>query len=230
MFTISIIIQKGGTGKSVLTRCLAVAFERSGTPAAVLDMDAQGSVSTWGKRRKAERPEIIPTIVPLLDDALEAARKSVEVVIIDTPGKSADLSIAAARVADLIIVPCRPQIDDIDTLPATKQIFNVVAPNTPAFVLLSDVPTNPERITEATEAISGHETAPFPVCPHTFGHRVAFGDSSVSGLTPQEYEPRGDAAKEIEIVHKYVSNVVRNIRSEKNDETTKHQGPTATAR
>ena len=38
-----------------------------------------------------------------------------------TPPKNADVAIAAAKAADLILIPCRAQIDDIETLPATKQ-------------------------------------------------------------------------------------------------------------
>jgi cellulose biosynthesis protein BcsQ len=39
-----------------------------------------------------------------------------EVVIIDTPPKNTDVAIEAAKVSDLINIPYRPQIDDIDTL------------------------------------------------------------------------------------------------------------------
>src|SRR5271155_3364564 len=125
MLTISLIAQKGGTGKTTVARCLAVAFERAGTAAAILDMDPQASATLWARRREAQLPEVIPTVLPLLREALKAAEKSVEVVIIDTPPKNADVAIEAAKVSDLIIIPCRPQIDDIETLPATKQILDV---------------------------------------------------------------------------------------------------------
>ena len=41
-----------------------------------------------------------------------------------TPPKNADVAIAAAKAADLILIPCRAQIDDIETLPATKQLLD----------------------------------------------------------------------------------------------------------
>jgi chromosome partitioning protein len=218
MLTISIIAQKGGSGKTTLSRCLAVAFERSGQATAIIDLDPQASASLWGKRREAEHPEVIPTVLPLLADTLKAAEDSVKVVLIDTPPKSADATIAAAKVADLIIIPCRPQIDDIETLPATKQILDV-AGNKLTFVLLNGVPPNEARSKEAAASISGHPTAPFVVCEHTFGHRAAYGDSSVLGLTPQEYEPNGKASEEIEKLHKYICEILRKIRSEKNGKT-----------
>ena len=148
-------------------------------------------------------------------------------MLIDTPPKNADVALAAARISDLIIVPCRAQIDDIETLPATKQILDVMG-DARTFVLLNGVPPNVARREEAVASITRHPEAPFTVCPHTFGHRAAFGDSSVLGLTPQEYEPKGKAAQEIEIVHKYVNNIIRKIRSKKNGQKTKHTSQTAT--
>ena len=131
------------------------------------------------------------------------------------------MAIAAARVSDLIIVPCRAQIDDIETLSATKQILDV-AGDARTFVLLNGVPPHLARREEAAASITGHPEAPFLVCPYAFGHRAAFGDSSVLGLTPQEYEPKGKAAKDIENVHKYVSSIVRKIKSDKDGKKTKH--------
>ena len=126
MLTISLIAQKGGVGKTSIARCLAVAFERSGTTSAILDMDPQGSATAWGNRREAAHPEVIATVVSCLDNTLGVAQGAVEVVIIDTPPKNAEVAIAAVRVSDLVIIPCRPQIDDIETLPATRQVLDIV--------------------------------------------------------------------------------------------------------
>lgn len=207
MLTISFVAQKGGTGKTTLTRCLAVAFERNGYASAIVDLDPQASASLWGKRREEEHPEVIPTVLPLLDDTLSAARNAVDVVLIDTPPKTADAAIAAIKVADLVIVPCRPQIDDIETLPATKQLLDI-AGEVPSFVFLNSVPPYPQRIAEAASSITDHPKASFVVCPHSFGNRAAFGDSSVLGLTPEEYEPKGKAALEISQAYKYVCKLV----------------------
>lgn len=203
MLTISILAQKGGSGKTTVGRCLAVAFELDGVTTALLDLDPQASAALWGKRREAETPEVISTVLPLLDDALEAAAESVDVVLIDTPPKSAEVAIAAARVADLVIVPCRPQIDDIETLPGTRQVLDVVG-GVKNFVLLNSVTPYESRNKEAIASIENHPTAPFSVCPHMLGQRAAFGDSSILGMTPQEYEPKGKASEEISRVYKFV--------------------------
>jgi chromosome partitioning protein len=222
MFTIASISQKGGGGKTNVVKSLAVAIERSGKKAAILDMDPQASAALWAKRREAEHPEVIPTLLPLLPDALRAAEASVDFALIDTPPKSADVAVEAAKAADLVLITLRPQIEDIETLPATRRILDL-AGDKPAIVILNATPPNRARIEEVTALITGHETAPFPVCPHTLGNLVAFGDASILGLTPQEYEPKGKAAEEIEQVYKYVYDIVRKLRSEKNGKT-KHNG------
>jgi chromosome partitioning protein len=222
MLTIASISQKGGGGKTTVAKSLAVAIERSGKKAAILDMDPQASAALWAKRREAEHPEVIPTVLPLLSDVLKAAEASVDFALIDTPPKSADVAIAAARAADLILITARPQIEDLETLPATRQILDLTG-DKPAIVILNAVPPNRARIEEAMARITGHKTAPFVVCPYTLGHRAAFGDSSILGLTPQEYEPHGKAAEEIEQVYKYICDIVRKLRSEKNGKT-EHNG------
>ena len=60
MLTIALIAQKGGTGKTTVARCLAVAFERSVQASAIIDMDPQASASLWAKRRDADLPEVHP--------------------------------------------------------------------------------------------------------------------------------------------------------------------------
>lgn len=141
-----------------------------------------------------------------------------DVFLIDTPLKSADVAIAAARVADIIIIRCRPQIDDIQTLVGTKQMLDLAGVK-PTFVVLNSVPPSAARIQEARDTISGHPDAPLPVCPITFGHRAAFGDSSVIGQTPQEYEPSGKASEESDKLHKYICEIVNKLRIEQNAET-----------
>ena len=56
MKTIAIAMQKGGVGKSTLTRSLAVAAADSGLNVLALDMDSQQSTSQWAGRRSAELP------------------------------------------------------------------------------------------------------------------------------------------------------------------------------
>lgn len=208
MITIALIAQKGGTGKTTLARCLAVAFERRSRSAAIIDLDPQASAYNWSKRRKDLYPEVKAIPEPLLEETLAAlADNAVGYTIIDTPGRGGELAIAAARAADLIVIPCRAQLEDMETLRTVRQILDVTGVK-PHFVFLSQLPPHASRKREATTHIESHQSYPLSVCPHSFGHRAAFGDSGRLGLTPEEYEPNGKAAGEIVDVYKYVCRVV----------------------
>ena len=63
MLTIALIAQKGGTGKTTVARCLAVAFERSVQASAIIDMDPRNMSRTARLHKKSRR--LISTFVRL---------------------------------------------------------------------------------------------------------------------------------------------------------------------
>ena len=57
MQTIVINSQKGGSGKTMLCKHLAVEAERAGDgPVFLIDTDPQGTLTAWHSKRDAERP------------------------------------------------------------------------------------------------------------------------------------------------------------------------------
>ena len=57
---------------------------------------------------------------------------------------------------------------------------------------------------EAAKAADAVAALGATVCPTRLVHRVAFARALVSGLTAQELEPGGKAAREIEQLHAYI--------------------------
>ena len=55
MYTIALLAQKGGTGKTTLAVHVAADFEGAGGSAALIDLDPQASTALWGDRRGAPR-------------------------------------------------------------------------------------------------------------------------------------------------------------------------------
>ena len=74
MRIIAIAMQKGGVGKSTLTRSLAVAGTEAGLNVLALDMDAQQSTRQWRDRRDAPLPLVIFTTEIDLGRELDKAR------------------------------------------------------------------------------------------------------------------------------------------------------------
>ena len=213
MQTISLLAQKGGTGKTTLALSLAVAAVQAGRTVAVIDLDPQASAGNWADRRALkEAPAVVSAHVPRLQSVIDTARQNgVDLLLIDTPGKSEQAALAAAKAADLVLIPCRPQIYDIETLAATKEIIEL-AGGRRAFVILNAVPPQGRRHEEAKAAI---EEMGLAVCPAAFVQRAAFGDAPNAGQSAAEFEPAGKAAQEISLVYKFVSDLLKKPTSER---------------
>ena len=194
MQVVALLAQKGGAGKTSLALALAVEAGGAGKTVIVLDADPQASACRWRDRRQVPGPVVIDVQPSRLQYALKAAaEQGVDLVVIDTPPRSESAALEAARVANLVVIPCRAQILDLETVPVTQQLL-ALAGNPPAVAILSAVPPRGSRAAQARRAIARFG---LPVCPHTLGHRAAWGDASALGLTVTESTPRGRAAEEM---------------------------------
>ncbi len=201
MHTLSILSQKGGTGKTTLALHLAVAAEQAGKPTAVIDLDPQASAASWGDQRDEAGPVVISAPPTRLAAILATAeREGAELAIIDTAPHSESAALAAARASDLILIPCRPAILDIRAIGTTTNLAQLAAK--PAVVILNAVPP---RGTLAQEAEAAVEAYGIPVTSVRIGHRAAFFHSLTLGKTAQEYEPQGKAALEIEALYSWLA-------------------------
>ena len=82
--------------------------------------------------------------------------------------------------------------------------------NDPVVVaVLNAVPPRGSRAREATAALKGFGVR---VCPHTLGHRAAWGDANALGLTVTEYPPRGRAGVELRQVARWLTQVLAQPR------------------
>ena len=119
MKTIALIGQKGGTGKTTVALGLAVAAFKAGKVAVVIDLDPQATAANWKDRRLEDNPAVVSAQARRLDQTLKAAADlGAEIVFIDTAGRNDNSSLEAAKRADLILIPTRPNIIELETLPA----------------------------------------------------------------------------------------------------------------
>ena len=111
---------------------------------------------------------------------------------------------AAAKVAELILIPCRPAIYDLETVATTVELVRF-AGDKPVGVVLNGVPARGPKREQATEILKSMDLT---VCPAAFGYRAAFEHAGALGLNAQEYEPQGKAANEIKLVYRFVSKLI----------------------
>lgn len=217
---IALIAQKGGVGKTTLAISLAVAAEKSGLNALVIDLDPQATACKWQDKREAETPFVLDTQPARLKKTIEkAGEEGIEIIFIDTPPRSEISALEAARAADLVLLPTAPQAFDLETIPTTRQILDMANPRF-TLALLNGIEPQGTRHEQAGEYL---KAVGVPICPHTIGHRVAFLDAVALGLTPEEYEPKGKAAEEIKQVYSYISELLNSQTSKGKKNETKAQ-------
>lgn len=194
MKTIAILSNKGGAGKTTIVLHLAVAAERRGVTVAVIDLDPQASAAEWSDSRAGDSPSVTPIPASRLRRAIDvAASAGAGLCIIDSAPHSADAAVAAAEVADMILIPCRAGILDLRAIATTARI--VKATGKAAFVILNAAPVRaPLMMADATAAVEHHGLVVAPVILH---QRSAYAHALAAGQTAEEYEPDGKAAEEV---------------------------------
>src|SRR5690242_14461053 len=134
MRVVSLVCQKGGTSKTTTAINLAVEALAYGLEVVLIDLDPQVSACDWKDIRGDPPPLVAATPVPHLERTLRAAEEAgADLVIIDTAGRTNDAAHAAAKAADLILIPFQPSLIDLKTLAATLDIIRL-AGNKPARV------------------------------------------------------------------------------------------------
>jgi chromosome partitioning protein len=207
MFTISLVSQKGGTGKSTILLGLAVAAARAGHDVAVIDVDPQATAANWKDRRDAENPAVVSAQASRLRQTLDVARENgVAYAFVDTAGRLDDAALNAVRLSDLVLTPTRPNIPEVETLPKVKDMITL-AGNRPTFVLLNGIaPTATTAVRDVQTALRdlyGLECCPVHIC-----QRNAYADCLVTGQAPQEVDADGKAADELTRLFAFVSEFV----------------------
>jgi len=204
MKTVAIISQKGGAGKTTLTVHLATAAVAAGHTTAIIDLDPQGTATSWSDRRSAGAPEVVSGQAVRLPALMTAARDNgVDVLILDTAPNADQTASLAARAADVVLIPCRPSAFDLEAIETTLMLAKVA--KKPAYVVLNAVPPRSGIGKEAAEGLKGQGVQ---VAPHQLTHRAAFAHGVIDGRTAQEFEPEGKAAEEVAALYTWLCGIV----------------------
>lgn len=206
MFVIAVVSQKGGAGKTTVAIHLSAFFSQQGKNVVLLDLDPQASASGWSDRRDDETPVVISIHAKRLPSELEKiARLNGDIAILDTAPHSDSIALEAMRYADLVLIPTRPAIMDIEAIVSTLELTKIVRKQ--ALVILNACPPRGKDSTKAFDAISelGVE-----VSLKHLTQRTVFARSLLHGKTAMETEPMGKATAELQalgqiITHKLLS-------------------------
>ena len=212
MHTICMLSLKGGAGKSTVVQSLAVCAVQNGQKTLIVELDPQGSLKNWSKRRAAEHPRVHQTLPQSLDDVLaDAKADDTNWVFLDTPGHDTSTAAAAAAHADLIIIPCKIQsMKDFDSVVATLAEANRA--NKPAYVLMNQVPPNSPKLIrqKQLELQKEYEIAVLSKC---LSRRADFEYCDAKGLSAAEFNPDGAAAQEIFRLYSLIQSIFITLKA-----------------
>jgi chromosome partitioning protein len=221
MKIVSAICQKGGTSKTTLVLNLAVEASAYGLEVVVIDFDPQVSACDWKDIRGDRPPVVAATPIPHLQRTLKAAADNgTDLVVIDSAGRTNAAATAAARAADLVLIPLQPSLIDLQTLGATLDIVRL-AGNKPARAVLSRVKAFGTRHQDTAVWLAEKGV---DVCPVMLGDRIAFQDAYARGLAVVETEPHSQAAEEIRQVYLYLSPLLGSPMEIAHDEENRGTG------
>lgn len=194
MRTIAFVTQKGGAGKSTLASNVAVAAHLCGERVFVIDLDPLQSLARWGEKRG--RADIAVEHVPLekLSRALAALeKKGVTLAVIDAPGAEGDYLTAAARAADLCVIPARPNVFDLWASDVTRSLVRKECKDY-AFLLNQCPPSQQNaRVDQGAKALQAMGGLLAPLV----SSRVDYQEAARFGQGVLEFNPHGAAAQEM---------------------------------
>ena len=201
MRTLAIAMQKGGVGKSWLTRSLSVAASLEGLNVLVIDMDSQQSTVAWSERREAETPFVqfstereLPVILKRAKDA------GCDVVFIDTPPARSTETPAAVDAADMVLIPCTPDIEAFEQIARTERLARLAGK--PALAVLTMTQPSGKAEQDIGQEIFASLNLDMALPP--IARLKAHRDAAREGKTAPETEPGGRAAQEIAALWKCI--------------------------
>jgi chromosome partitioning protein len=194
MHIVAFVTQKGGAGKSTLASNLAVAAHKAGERVFVCDLDPLQSLVKWSRARKALDIPAERMPAEKLERALaQLESEGVTLVVIDTPASDTPQADEAIRVADLCVIPARPNTLDIWASEAT--LAKVKGAGKSFAFLLNQCPPAQQnaRVARGAQALEEMGALLAPMV----STRVDYQEAVRLGLGVMELNPKGAAAREM---------------------------------
>jgi chromosome partitioning protein len=217
VITISVVSQKGGSGKTTLAIHLAAAATAAGYVTCLIDTDPQATAAAWGDWRGGADPEVLTTPPARLGKTIEsAANLGADIAVVDTPPHADAATREAVKAGHLALIPCRPRAFDLHAIQTTAELIAFAGKH--AYVVFNAAP--PRAPTLFAEARTMVEKIGLHVAPVILADRAAYHHSTAAGKVAQEYEPGGKAAEEIAALWTWVCEQV-NMPTSKRADTLK---------
>ena len=188
---ISLVSQKGGSGKTTLCVNMAALAFTNNVSVAIIDLDPQASSTSWAAVRQ-DSLTVTSCHPPFLDKTIKTLQdKGYTLIFIDTPPHNSTAAANAIKASDFVVVPVRPSSFD---LVATNSTLDLIKANsTPSGAVLNAIPP---RTTVANSAEDFLIESGFEILGRV-GHRMSIQHALTAGRGVAEVEPQSSATEEI---------------------------------
>jgi chromosome partitioning protein len=205
MKVISLVTQKGGSGKSTLCVSLAVAAHEAGRAVCILEMDKQATATQWSQARAGKAPEVGQVTADKLEHVIARLRTEYNFVFVDTPGIDSPGTNSAIRISDLCLIPCRPTPADLRGVAPTLAAIHRLEKDF-AFVL-NQTPPKSYRVRDTAEGLKVLGMLADVNIVMRNDHQDAVG----SGQGVTEFNPEGTAADEVRRLWAWIENRTKGL-------------------
>ena len=110
---VSILNQKGGTGKTTLAVNMAREYTKRTMKTLLVDSDSQGSALRWHEESGGELIDLTCLPVNTLDKDVIKFKDRYERIIIDGIPRVSPLTVCAIKAADVVLIPVQPSPYDV---------------------------------------------------------------------------------------------------------------------
>ena len=218
MPVISILNQKGGSGKTTIAINLAHCLMLDGYKVLLVDSDPQGSARDWNEENEGCILPVVGLDRETLPKDLAAIGSGYDWIVIDGAPQIAKLATAAVKVANLVLIPCQPSPYDIwaasDLVDIVKARQDVTDGKPKAAFIISRAIKNTKLGNEITEALISYE---IPILKNGTTQRVAYPTTASEGKTVFT-EQGSQAALEIESIKNEILELLGYGTKDKNED------------
>lgn len=202
---VSVVNQKGGSGKSTIACHLAAMNAIDGKKTMLFDLDSQGSSMEFRNQRPEDRPQFVANslLKPTLFRDIHAYEDFDEIVV-DAGGRDSVLFRSAILPADLVLIPVEPGIFDYWALEDTLRVIDEVRAQTgkeyKAMIVYNKVIAGTNISQAASKKIEDlAKKFSVSISKSQLCHRVGYGEAILQGLAVTECHGSNYNSPKVEI-------------------------------
>jgi chromosome partitioning protein len=213
---ITVVNQKGGSGKTTTAMQLAGTLGRRKHKVLVVDADPQNTAIRWSASADEAAP--FPASVIGLDSSGKKIHQEIrkfiddyDFIIVDCPPSiESAIPQSALLISDLAIIPVIPSPADLWATVGIKKLIELVMPlneDLKALIVVNMCQANVTLSNEVSEALKEFE---LPIARTHIGQRTAFRKSAIYGQTVHALGT--DATKAIEEVEAFATEILELLK------------------